>query len=213
MKVLVIDTCGEVGSVALCKGERVVAGETLAARSSSSALLPTIARLLAEQGWKLAELDGVGIVSGPGSFTGVRVGLAAAKGLCEPTSLPLVAVSRLEVLASAAALQDGYAVLDAGRGEVYVRTIATGKEMLSGLDETRTLAAGAHVVVAEEKILEAFADTQVQIIAIRAELALPIVLRELRAGAGDVALVDANYVRGERDIYGKSSAVVAGETI
>jgi len=85
--------------------------------------------------------------------------------------------------------------------------------MLSGLDETRTLAAGAHVVVAEEKILEAFADTQVQIIAIRAELALPIVLRELRAGAGDVALVDANYVRGERDIYGKSSAVVAGETI
>jgi len=213
VKVLLIDTCGEVGSVALSDGELMAAGKTLALRSSSSALLPAIARLLEEQGWKLAELDGAGIVSGPGSFTGVRVGLAAAKGLCEAAGLPLVAVSRLEVLANAAALQDGYAVLDAGRGEVFVRAVATGKEMLCGLDEARALVAGSRVVVAEEKILEAFAGTQVKIIAMRAELALPIVLRELRAGAVDAALVDANYVRGERDIYGKSRAGITGESI
>jgi len=213
VKVLLIDTCGEVGSVALCDGELMVAGETLVARSSSSALLPAVARLLEEQGCKLAKLDGVGIVSGPGSFTGVRVGLAAAKGLCEVAGLPLVAVSRLEVLADAAGSQDGYAVLDAGRGEVYVRAVAIGKEMLCGLDEARALVAGFRVVVAEEKILKAFAGTQVEIVAMRAKLALPIVLRELRAGAGDAALVDANYVRGEQDIYGKSRAVVTGESI
>ena len=107
MKVLVIDTCGEVGSVALGEGEAVVASESLPARGSSSALLPAVARLLEAKGWGLAELDGVGVVSGPGSFTGVRVGLAAAKGLCEAVGLRLAAVSRLEMLAVAAGLEDG----------------------------------------------------------------------------------------------------------
>jgi tRNA threonylcarbamoyladenosine biosynthesis protein TsaB len=213
VRVLVIDTCGEVGSVALCNGELVVAAEMLVARGSSSALLPAVARLLAVQGWGLAELDGVGVVSGPGSFTGVRVGLAAAKGLCEAAGLPLAAVSRLEVLADAAGLQDGCAVLDAGRGEIYLRVVAAGKEMLCGLDEARGIAAGGRVVVAEERMLEAFAGMQVEVVALRAELAPPVVLRELRAGAGDAALIDANYVRGERDIYGKSRVAVSGESV
>ena len=216
MKVLVIDTCGEVGSVALCDGDLAVAQEVLAARGSSSALVPAVARLLEKQGWSLAELDGVGVVSGPGSFTGVRVGLAAAKGLCEAAGLPLVAVSRLEVLAATAGLQDGYAALDAGRGESYMRAVATGSEMLCGLDEAQLMAADGRVVVAEDRMLAVFAGMQVELVAMRAELALPIVLRELqaraRARAGDAAMVDANYVRGERNIYGKSRAVVSGES-
>jgi len=216
VKVLVIDTCGEVGSVALCDGDLAVAQEVLAARGSSSALVPAVARLLEKQGWSLAELDGVGVVSGPGSFTGVRVGLAAAKGLCEAAGLPLVAVSRLEVLAAAAGLQDGYAALDAGRGESYMRAVATGSEMLCGLDEAQLMAADGRVVVAEDRMLAVFAGMQVELVAMRAELALPIVLRELqaraRARAGDAAMVDANYVRGERNIYGKSRAVVSGES-
>jgi len=212
VKVLVIDTCGEVGSVALCDGDLAVAQEVLAARGSSSALVPAVARLLEKQGWSLAELDGVGVVSGPGSFTGVRVGLAAAKGLCEAAGLPLVAVSRLEVLAAAAGLQDGYAALDAGRGESYMRAVATGSEMLCGLDEAQLMAADGRVVVAEDRMLAVFAGMQVELVAMRAELALPIVLRELQARAGDAAMVDANYVRGERNIYGKSRAVVSGES-
>ena len=212
MKVLVIDTCGEVGSVALCDGDLAVAQEVLAARGSSSALVPAVARLLEKQGWSLAELDGVGVVSGPGSFTGVRVGLAAAKGLCEAAGLPLVAVSRLEVLAATAGLQDGYAALDAGRGESYMRAVATGSEMLCGLDEAQLMAADGRVVVAEDRMLAVFAGMQVELVAMRAELALPIVLRELQARAGDAAMVDANYVRGERNIYGKSRAVVSGES-
>jgi len=212
VKVLVIDTCGEVGSVALCDGDLAVAQEVLAARGSSSALVPAVARLLEKQGWSLAELDGVGVVSGPGSFTGVRVGLAAAKGLCEAAGLPLVAVSRLEVLAATAGLQDGYAALDAGRGESYMRAVATGSEMLCGLDEAQLMAADGRVVVAEDRMLAVFAGMQVELVAMRAELALPIVLRELQARAGDAAMVDANYVRGERNIYGKSRAVVSGES-
>jgi len=213
VKVLVVDTCEEVGTVALCDGELAVAEATLAARGSSSGLVPAIAQLLEKQGWSLADLDGVGVVSGPGSFTGVRVGLAAAKGLCEVASLPLVAVSRLEVLAAAAGLQDGCAVLNAGRGEVYVRVAATGNERLCGLGEVRAIAAGGLMVVAEDRMLAAFAGEQVALLGIHAAQALPIVLRELSIGAGDAALVDANYVRGERDIYGKSRAVFPGESI
>ena len=217
LKVLVIDTCGDVGGVALGEGGVVVASEVLPAREASSALLPAIARLMEAQGWVLSELDGVGVVSGPGSFTGVRVGLAAAKGLCEAVGVKLGGVSRLEVLAEAGGLSgtlDGcFAVLDAGRGEFYVRTAVDGvaREMLCGLEELREMVGGARVVIAEEKLVEALADLRPEVVWLRAELALPAVLRGLKAGAIDAALIDANYVRGEREIYGKARAGGVGE--
>ena len=55
--------------------------------------MPAIRRLLEARGWKLGELSAVVVVHGPGSFTGVRVGLSAAKGLSEAASIPLIAVS------------------------------------------------------------------------------------------------------------------------
>ncbi len=217
LKVLVIDTCGEVGGVALGEDEDVVASEVLPAREASSALLPAIARLMEEQGWALAELDGVGVVSGPGSFTGVRVGLAAAKGLCEAAGLGLVGVSRLEVLAEAGGLSGtwdgGFAVLDAGRGEFYVRSSVDGsaREVLCGMEELREMVGGSRVVIAEEKLVEALADLRPEVVLLRPELALPAVLRGLKAGAVDAALIDANYVRGEREIYGKARVGAVGE--
>jgi tRNA threonylcarbamoyladenosine biosynthesis protein TsaB len=160
LKVLVIDTCGDVGGVALGEDGVVVASEVLPAREASSALLPAVAQLMERQGWALAELDGVGVVSGPGSFTGVRVGMAAAKGMCEAAGLALVGVSRLEVLAEAGGLSGtldrmldkGFAVLDAGRGEFYVR--AGARETLCGLEELREMVGGARGVIAEEKLVE-----------------------------------------------------------
>lgn len=216
MKVLVIDTCGEVGSVALGEGETVVASEMLPARGSSSALLPAIARLLEAQGWTLGELDGVGVVNGPGSFTGVRVGLAAAKGLCEAVGIPLVGVSRLEMLAEAAGLSDGLAVLDAGRGEFYVRGMARDsgvREALCGMEELREMAACVRVIVAEEHLLERLVELHPEMVGLPAGLALPLVLRGLSADSGDAGLVDANYVRGEREIYGKVRSGVNGECV
>ena len=209
LKVLVIDTCGDVGSVALGEGEAIVATEVLPAREASSALLPAVGRLLEAQGWVLSELDGVGVVSGPGSFTGVRVGLAAAKGLCEALGLALVGVSRLEVLAEAGELRDGFAVLDAGRGELFLRVAE--RELLCGLKELREMVGDSRVVIAEEKLVEVLADLRPEVVLLRAEQALPAVLRALKAGPVDAALIDANYVRGEREIYGKSRVAVGGE--
>jgi len=209
LKVLVIDTCGDVGSVALGEGEAIVATEVLPAREASSALLPAVGRLLEAQGWVLSELDGVGVVSGPGSFTGVRVGLAAAKGLCEALGLALVGVSRLEVLAEAGELRDGFAVLDAGRGELFLRVAE--RELLCGLKELREMVGDSRVVIAEEKLVEVLADLRPEVVLLRAEQALPAVLRALKAGPVDAALIDANYVRGEREIYGKSRVAMGGE--
>ena len=206
MRLLLIDTCGEVGSVALSEGETIAASETLPERGSSSALLPAITRLLQAKGWALSKLDGIGVVAGPGSFTGVRVGLAAAKGLCESAGMPLAAVSRLAVLAEAAGLVEGYAVLDAGRGEYYVRIVRPGEEAQEVLclrDDLLVKAEATRVVVAEAKLVEELASLRPELHLLGAEQALPVVLRGLQEGGSDVATTDANYVRGERDIYAK----------
>jgi len=102
MKILLIDTCGATGSLALADSARPLAGATLPGRSAAERLVPAIHSLAVQAGIALQSLDAVAVVHGPGSFTGVRVGLSAAKGLCHALNLPLVAISRLAVLASLA---------------------------------------------------------------------------------------------------------------
>jgi tRNA threonylcarbamoyladenosine biosynthesis protein TsaB len=212
VRLLLIDTCGDVGGVALSEGETITAGETLPERGSSSALLPAVSRLLKEKGWTLAGLDGIGVVAGPGSFTGVRVGLAAAKGLCEAANLPLAAVSRLAVLVEATALEEGCGVLDAGRGEYYVRFVRRGEKAQDALCPREDLLVGAEgdrVVIAEPKLVESLAGLSPELHLLSVEQALPVMLRVLQEGGSDVATTDANYVRGERDIYAKSPLATA----
>src|SRR5665213_2089534 len=141
----------------------------------------------------------VGVVHGPGSFTGVRVGLAAAKGLCEAVGAQLIAVSRLEVLA-AQGVAGGLAVLDAGRDEFYVRDgdaefLMSREEFLAASDER-------DVVTADARVAEI--GDHVKVVELEAASALPILLERWRDGHfDDAAAVDANYVRGERDIYAR----------
>ena len=86
----------------------------------SAQLVPQIAALLAKHGFSKADIGGFAVVSGPGSFTGVRVGLAAIKALAEALEKPIAAVSLLEAMAvSGGSTGRVIAVLDAGRGEVY----------------------------------------------------------------------------------------------
>ena len=204
-RVLLIDTCGAAGSVALAQGERVLAEASLPGRTASAQLLASVRGLLADAGWALAELDAIGVVSGPGSFTGVRVGLAAAKGLCEALGLPLAAVSRLEVLAEQAGEADAVAVLDAGRGEVYVRDGV--REFLVGVDEVAMQVGGRTVVAVEEALAVRLALPAMRVVELRAGSAVAAVRRWLAQGGSDVALTDANYVRGESQIYaGKPQA-------
>src|SRR5580692_5495028 len=137
---LAIDTCGPSGSVALGRipgRDLEILGQTeLAGRSYSATLISAIADLLHSAGLELRNLDGIVVVNGPGSFTGVRVGVSAAKGLAQGAEIPVVAISRLEVLSRKSGVPS--AALDAHRGEVYLRLERTGAapvELLAGPNE------------------------------------------------------------------------------
>src|ERR1700732_2517530 len=104
MRILLIHTAGGEGSVALADtalAQAIVATEVLPGRSSSERLVPAVRRLMEGIGWRLGGLAAVVVVDGPGSFTGVRVGLSAAKGLSEAGGVGLIAVSRLALLSAA----------------------------------------------------------------------------------------------------------------
>src|SRR5580698_11514708 len=130
MILLVTDTSGRNGAVALARvGDRdnvaslevaVLEVVPLAGGMFSAQLVPQIAALLQNHGLSKSEIDAFIVVSGPGSFTGLRVGLAAIKALGEILHKPIVPISLLEVAAFASAVQGRVMVaLDGGRGEIY----------------------------------------------------------------------------------------------
>jgi tRNA threonylcarbamoyladenosine biosynthesis protein TsaB len=126
MLLLVVDTSGKQGSIALARGHEnrsceIIESGALAGGMFSAQLVPQVASMLSKHGFAKQELGAFVAVSGPGSFTGLRVGLAAIKGLAEVLERPIAAVSLLEVVAaSASATGNVSAVLDAGREEIYV---------------------------------------------------------------------------------------------
>jgi tRNA threonylcarbamoyladenosine biosynthesis protein TsaB len=208
-RLLLIDTCGETAGIALACGEEVLASDDLARGSASAEIIDAIRRLLLTQpGWKLRNLDAIGVVNGPGSFTGIRAGLAAAKGLCEAAGLPMAAVSRLEVLANAAGLTEGYAALDAGRAEIYVRAISTGREWLCATRDLQLQCHGERIALAESRLADRLSDCDTILHPLHASDTRGPVLRKLRTGGSDVAITDANYVRQETDIYRKPAGAV-----
>jgi tRNA threonylcarbamoyladenosine biosynthesis protein TsaB len=206
MRLLLIHTAGVEGTVALAEasgvgGEvRVVATAVFPGRSASERLVAEVRRLMEAAGWRLGELAAVVVVHGPGSFTGVRVGLSAAKGLCEAGGVELIAVSRLALLAAAGGDGMVHAVLDAGRGEFYYGAYEGGvclrESLLSG-DEVVAAAAGGLVIACEGKVAEAFAGGGVvSVDEPLAQAATGIALQRLARGeVDDVAVVDANYLR------------------
>jgi tRNA threonylcarbamoyladenosine biosynthesis protein TsaB len=205
LRMLSIDTCGEGAGLALSEGEHVLAVKALPSRSASAEIIGEVRLLLAAAGWSLGQLDGVGVVAGPGSFTGVRTGLAAAKGLCEAAGLPLAMVSRLEVLAKATSVSEGYAVLGAGRRDLYVLELRDGvaNERMSTVEFMLEAAAGSLVVVAEELVLELLRELQPVLHRLSVVDAVPLLIVALQDGGVDLAEADANYVRRESELYAK----------
>jgi tRNA threonylcarbamoyladenosine biosynthesis protein TsaB len=199
MKWLLLNTCGADGMAVLADADAVIAVSSLPDRGSSEELLPALRRVFAAAGWTPAELEAVAVVHGPGSFTGVRVGLSAAKGICDALGLPLVALSRLALLAGAAESEEALALLDAGRGEFYCGLYRAGvplHEKLLGPDQVRAFSS-AVVVTSEPKVVEALAEMPVQLVD---EPGAELILRFALARAAardwtDVATVDANYLR------------------
>ena len=217
MRILLIDTAGAEGSVALADTESspvVVAREVLPGRTSSERLVPAVRRLLEERGWRLRDLGAVVVVHGPGSFTGVRVGVSAAKGLSEAGGVGLIAVSRLALLAADSA-GPVYGVLDAGRGEFYFGEYVGRRcvrEALMNEAGVREAVGLGVVVVCEAKVAEVLAGLDIRMVrAPRAEDALPIALERIAAGDfDDAASIDANYLRRtDAEIFAKSAAKAA----
>jgi tRNA threonylcarbamoyladenosine biosynthesis protein TsaB len=124
MLILGIDTSGKSGGITLAEGDerafRLIASSPIAGGTFSAQLVPGLASLLEKHGFAAADLDGFAVASGPGSFTGLRVGLSAVKGLAEVLGKPISTVSLLEALAIASGKAGRIAAaMDAGRSEVF----------------------------------------------------------------------------------------------
>lgn len=228
MLMLVVDTAGPSGGVLLIKvkenepneGRSGSEAETLGAielhpRQFSAELVPAIAELLHTSDRRLADLDAFAVISGPGSFTGLRVGLSAVKALAEATGKPILTLSRLAIMASMAANLPGgepaetemHVVLDAGRGEFYhglyrdagKTRVEESFDALDVLAEKIDRQPGP-VVVSEESVKAAFysiARSRLREVPSPAvQEALPLALEEWRARRlHDPASIDANYLR------------------
>lgn len=122
MKVLAVDTSTWAGSLALLDGPRLVSIYLLDIKAAhSERVLPAIDGILRDAGWTIRDIELIACAKGPGSFTGLRIGLATAKGLAFARGLPLVGVNSLE----AAALGQAYAttpicaMLDGRKRQVF----------------------------------------------------------------------------------------------
>jgi tRNA threonylcarbamoyladenosine biosynthesis protein TsaB len=209
--VLAFDTCGDAGTVAMVDLENEATTVTcirqteLAGRAASAELMPAVDGMLRNAELDLRSLRAILVVNGPGSFTGIRVGLSTAKGLAHAAGvpgIPIFAISRLAVLNSLmeASLTetrgDSLALLDAGRNEFYARRVE--REWLASFDEiAAAAAAGASLVVAEAKVAERLAPLRPVLVgSLDACAAVRAALARLRSGeSDDLAALDANYLR------------------
>lgn len=122
MRVLAVETSTLAGGAALLDGDQLVAEYTLnVASTHSERLLATVDRLLQDAGWTIGEVEGLAVSVGPGSFTGLRIGVSTVKGLAFSLRIPVAAVPTLEALAWALPFSRNPVcpVLDARKGEVY----------------------------------------------------------------------------------------------
>ncbi|HYS17822.1 MAG TPA: tRNA (adenosine(37)-N6)-threonylcarbamoyltransferase complex dimerization subunit type 1 TsaB [Candidatus Binatia bacterium] len=122
MRVLAVETSTLSGGAALLDGELVVGEYSLDVRvTHSERLMAAIDRLLSDASWTVADLEGLAVAVGPGSFTGLRVGLSTVKGLALALSIPVAAVPTLDAMAAMLpfAALPVCPVLDARKREVY----------------------------------------------------------------------------------------------
>jgi tRNA threonylcarbamoyladenosine biosynthesis protein TsaB len=205
--ILSVDTTSEFGSIALTDSDRVVEEIPLhSPEGFGHILFQRIEQLLARHDVSVQQIECFAAASGPGSFTGVRVGLAAVKGLAEATGKRVVAVSNLKALAFFGTAPLRATVLDARRGEVYgavyndrleivapeivikfpawLETLPAGRFEFVGLDFSPFLGS---------------VDSDVPVVTAPRALAAAIgriAASEYRQGrASDPAEIDANYVR------------------
>lgn len=211
MILLSIDTSGPSGSIALARCEvadcAIIETHSLQGGNFSAQLVPEIAALLAKHGIDKKSLGGFAVVSGPGSFTGLRVGLAAIKGLAEILEKPIAAVSLLAAVASVAGVQGRViAVLDAGRRQAFTgdyeigaNSVVCKEECLLWWEELGAYGGGRITVTPDRAVVEvlhANGTACSEIERPRADAIARVGWRKLVAGlASSVADLEANYLR------------------
>jgi tRNA threonylcarbamoyladenosine biosynthesis protein TsaB len=222
MLLLAADTSGKPGSIALARGDQdsfeALEVVPLEGGTFSAQLVPQMAELLARHGVSKHKLDAFVVGSGPGSFTGLRVGMAAIKGLAEVLHKPIAAVSLLEVAAASGSIEGRVvAALDAGRGEVYAGEYEVGggnarleRESLLNEEEFVALVRGKQaVVVTPDKLALAWAQKHgLEALAVehpRCDALARIGLKKLLAGETvSPADLEANYIRrSDAEIFAK----------
>ena len=142
MKILALDSTAIVGTVALCEDERLVALYTLnTGNTHSQTLLPMIESALRSAEWEIDDLDLFAVSRGPGSFTGVRIGVATVKGLAFGKDIPCAGVSTLEALAYNLRCFEGIIcpVMNARRAQVYNALFACKDGVLTRLCPDRAI--------------------------------------------------------------------------
>jgi len=133
MNILALDTCLGACSVAVCDDDRALAtASEPMTRGHQERLAPMTGEVMVKAGLDFAQLDRIGVTVGPGSFTGLRVGLAFAKGLALALDRPCIGVSVLETLGRTGG-RPGFvaACLDAHRGQVYLQVFVDGRAVMA----------------------------------------------------------------------------------
>jgi len=205
--ILALDTTSESGSLALVKSGQLLGEHPMRSPDGfGHVLYAEIELFLAYLNVRLEQIECFAAASGPGSFTGVRVGLAAIKGLAEATGRPAVAVSNLRAMAYYGNASYRAAVLDARRGEVYGAVYSStldliGEETVSTLaDWIATLpATNLELITVDFAPFQNMVDSSIPVVTVPHALAGAvgqIASRLFDLGqAVDLAAIDANYVR------------------
>lgn len=222
MLILAIDTAQGSGSVTLARGQEIgieVLGTSLVEGGTFSArLVPTIAELLAAHKLTQNDIEGVAVSIGPGSFTGLRIGLTAAKGFAETLNIPLIGVSRFDAIAES--FQGGadplFVALHAGPQEAYAaefRRVESSwsvarkwfckAQSLAGTVQTAGPAAA--VITVEPKLAEAlveFGASPFDLPPVGSEAIARLGWKQLAAGAcTSVDGLDAEYIRRDDELF------------
>jgi tRNA threonylcarbamoyladenosine biosynthesis protein TsaB len=218
MLLLSTDTSGKYGSIALAKCGPVESCEVLEVvplegGTFSAQMVPQIAALLNKHKFNKQEIDAFAVASGPGSFTGLRVGLAAIKALAEVMVKPIVTVSLLEALA--ASFHDPatrvMAALDAGRNEVYVGEYGGSVkpfERLLTRDELLALAREHKVVTPDKSVADFVRSANLEVVEVeRPDSGAVARLGWKKLQAGETVspeALEANYIRrSDAEIFAK----------
>jgi tRNA threonylcarbamoyladenosine biosynthesis protein TsaB len=227
MYLLGIDTSGKFGGVTLAEGDEHTYHELesspIAGGTFSAQLVPTVAALLGKRQLGIRDLGGFAVASGPGSFTGLRVGLGAVKGLAEAGGKPVTTISLLEALASLAETEGIVAAaLDAGRNEIYLglyfahpaanrttlidESLRSQAELLEELEKHPE----ATLITSDDAIAKLASATRIKTELVKrpdSELIGRLGLRKLLAGdTVSVEDLDANYIRrSDAEIFHKGA--------